>query len=355
MNKKHALHAVICVLVLFILVWLLGRLFSPKYAIGVREGAMTQDYYQEKHDHDVIFLGDCEVYENVSPVAIWKESGVTSYVRGNSQQLIWQSYHLLEETLSMETPKVVVYNVHAMRFSEPQNEAYNRMMLDGMKWSKYKVAAIKDSMLEEESFLSYVFPLFRYHSRWNELSAGDVSGMFSHTPSTVAGYLMRMDIKPLQRLPQAPILTDPEFSDICWDYMEKMRLLCEENGVEFVLIKSSSIWPVWYDEWEEQIVDYAKEHDLTYINMIPMQEELGIDFETDTYDSGLHLNYYGAEKASVYLAHFLQDRYGLEDHRSEADLSADWNEKMATYESIKEQQLEELALYGRLKSWIPEE
>ena len=36
---------------------------------------MTQEYYNEENPHDVIFVGDCEVYENFSPVTMWEGTG----------------------------------------------------------------------------------------------------------------------------------------------------------------------------------------------------------------------------------------------------------------------------------------
>ncbi|MCF0136263.1 MAG: SGNH/GDSL hydrolase family protein [Lachnospiraceae bacterium] len=352
---RYVGYAVLSVLIFFVLLYLAGKIFTPKYETGVREGGMTQDYYLEELPHDLIFLGDCEVYENFSPVILWQEAGITSYIRGNSQQLIWQSYYLLKETLEYETPRVVILNVHSMRFNAPQNEAYNRMMLDTMKWSSYKAAAVKTSMTEGESFLSYVFPLLRYHDRWNELTFSDVRYMFDHEPSTVAGYLVHMDVSPMTRLPKAPILTDPDFGATAWQYLDLIRETCEEEGVQLILIKSSSIWPTWYEEWDQQITDYAAEYGLTYINFIDHEEELGIDWTTDTYDGGLHLNLYGAEKASAWLAAYLSEECDLPDHRGEAAFEADWNAKIRKQESIKALQLEELETYGYLKSWMPEE
>ena len=102
----------------------------PKYVTGVVEGALIAEYYPEEKNHDVIFIGDCEVYENFSPQNLWEEYGINSFFRGTAQQLIWLSYYLLEDTLRYETPKVVVFNVLSMKYNEPQKEAYNRMTLE---------------------------------------------------------------------------------------------------------------------------------------------------------------------------------------------------------------------------------
>ena len=181
---KTGLSAVIVLSSLF----LLQRLLTPKYVDDVVEGAFVAEYYQEEKDHDVIFIGDCEVYENFSPVALWQDYGLNTYIRGSAEQYIWQSYYLLEDTLRYETPQAVVFNIQSLQFDESQREAYNRMTLEGMEWSPVKVKAILASMKPSEHFLDYVFPLLRYHSRWSELSAADVQYMFSTKQVSHNGY-----------------------------------------------------------------------------------------------------------------------------------------------------------------------
>ena len=43
--------------------------------MGIVEGAMIAEYYDEEKDHDVVFIGDCEIYENFSPITLWEEYG----------------------------------------------------------------------------------------------------------------------------------------------------------------------------------------------------------------------------------------------------------------------------------------
>ena len=350
-EKLHIICLAAVIIVFALCVWLLGRLTQPKYMSGVLEGAMTAEYYDEALPHDVIFVGDCEVYENFSPVTMWEDYGITSYIRGSAQQLIWQSYYLLEEAFERESPKVVVYNVQSMKYSEPQSEAYNRMTLDGMPLTQHKIDAIKASATEDEDFLSYVIPLLRYHSRWSELTSEDFEYLFTRDKVTVSGYLMRADVQPMTKLPTAPTLDDYSIGERCWEYLDKMRSLCEDNGATLILIKSPSLWPHWYDEWDEQISDYAEEHGLDYINFLPLADEIGLDMQTDTYDGGLHLNVYGAEKLSAYFGKILAEKYGVENHSKDADISAVWSEKTDEYYALLSAQKAELEKYGYLKSW----
>ena len=323
----------------------------PKYVTSIIEGSLIAEYYQEKTPHDVIFIGDCEVYENISPVTLWEKYGITSYIRGSAQQLIWQSYYLLEETLKYEKPEVVVFNVLSMKYNEPQKEEYNRLTLDGMRWSMSKVKAIKASMMEDEKFIEYLFPILRYHSRWSELSGEDFKYMFKKDKVSHNGYYMRVDVKPVTTVPQPRKLADYNFGDNAWYYLDKMVELTKNNGIKLVLMKAPTIYPHWYDEWEQQIEEYAEKNDLMYINFLELMDETGIDLSVDTYDAGLHLNKSGAEKLSVYFGKILQDTYGLEDHRGDEQLRMVWQEKIDFYQQMAEQQYNELEEYGYLKSF----
>ena len=102
MKKIKNILSVTAVLLVFVAVFgLVNRLLQPKYATDLVEGSMISQYYKEYGDHDVIFIGDCEVYANIDPMAMFRAKGVTAYVRGTSQQLVWQSYSILEVLSSL--------------------------------------------------------------------------------------------------------------------------------------------------------------------------------------------------------------------------------------------------------------
>ncbi len=357
MRKKKGIAVLLAVVFTIASLAFLQQLLMPKYMTELYEGALIEEYYRDKNTHDVVMVGDCEVYENLSPVTLWREYGITSFIRGSAQQLIWQSYYLMEETLKYEKPKVMVFNVLSMKYDKPQNEAYNRMSLDGMRLSSSKIKAVKASMTEEETLGSYIFPLLRYHSRWSELSWEDFKYLFHKDQKSHNGYLMRADIKPLGSLPTPKKLADYQFSDICYDYLDKMVKLCKDNGVELVLMKAPTYYPHWYDEWDQQMVEYAEENDLLYLNFLDLVEEIGLDFSVDTYDAGLHLNVTGAEKLSVYFGRILKEEFDLPDRRNDEKEKKTWAEKEKFYDDMKADQYREIEEYGYPKSYIgkPEE
>jgi hypothetical protein len=337
-KKLKTVLSVLAVLLVFALVLSLATaLLQPKYMTDLVEGSMLSQYYGEAGGHDVIFIGDCEVYANFTPMELYREKGITSYVRGSSQQLIWQSYYVLKETFQYETPKAVVFNVNSMRYSEPISEAFNRLTIDKMKWSEEKVGIIQASMMEEEDFLSYVFPILRYHSRFDELTKEDLTFLFTRQNTTWNGHLVNKNIKPLGELPVRRLLADYSFGKICWEYLDKMRTLCEENGTQFILIKAPSVYPFWYDEYDTQIREYADKHGLAFYNLLDHVDAIGIDYTVDTYDEGLHMNLTGATKLSRYFAGILAENHGMINHRNDPAVAETYDRLLCEYDAaVKE-------------------
>ena len=74
MKKTKILQVAAAALVTIIILVFLEKLLMPKYMTQILEGALISEYYQEKEkDHDVIFVGDCEVYESFSPITLWEK------------------------------------------------------------------------------------------------------------------------------------------------------------------------------------------------------------------------------------------------------------------------------------------
>lgn len=407
-RKAYIQRAVTAILVAALLAGL-QRLVVPKYAENLLEGSFTNAYYREAGGHQVLMVGDCELYENFDPVTLWENYGIDSYIRGNAQQLPWQSYYLLKEALTYETPKVAVFNVLELKYNEPQKEEYNRLTIDGMKWSIDKWNLIRASMTKEESIMEYIFPILRYHTRIMQLTKEDLQYYWrNETKHTIAGYYMRIDVSPYEigqwggenyvgkysdaytlagsdpenkRMAQAAegwsAEADESSAEENWSvqaeesnaeesrqtdtvgplgahamhYLDLIRKLCAEKGVRLLLVKAPSVSPIWYEEWEHQIIAYAKQYGLDYINYLNLVDEIGIDFSADTYDEGLHMNYSGAVKCADYLGEYLVEHYKLEDRRKDPSVSAKWQKIKETRNMIYKMQQKELEEQGEVLSF----
>jgi len=342
--------AVICATVLIFCV--LQQLLMPKYASAVYEGGMIREYYDSTMNHDVIFLGDCEAYTTYSPVILWDEFGITSYIRGSPQQLIWHSYYVLEDLLRYETPKIVVLNVAAMKYGEPQSEPYNRLTIDGMRFSTSKIGAVNSSRTEDEDRLSYFLPFFRYKDRWRELTAEDFRYFINKPRVSINGFMPRTDILEAGFIPDPILPADYSFSEKAYQYLESITELSKENNITLILVKAPTLYPHWHEEWEEQIVTFANRHNLTYINFMTLFDDIGLDFSVDTFNAGISLNVSGAEKLTRYFSEVLKEYIEPTQIHNDEKTIRYWSELTTTYKKVINRQQEEIGQTGKIINFL---
>jgi hypothetical protein len=97
-----------------------------------------------------------------------------------------------------------------------------------------------------------------------------------------------------------------------------------------------------------QVKAYAEKYDLRYYNFLEHIDEIGLDYMTDTYDQGFHLNLSGAEKLASYFGRILVDELDLKSHHGEAEYEQIWTTLTKQYYQIKETQERLLAENGKL-------
>ena len=352
---RKTIGRIIAAVAVFVLVFFaLQRLLVPTFAQpGQLEGGMIREYYRSNFDHDIIFIGDCEVYANFSPITLWEEFGFTSHMRGSPQQLVWQSYYLLQDTLRFETPGVVVFNVLSMQYNEPQSRYYNRLTLDGMRWGMPKIRAIRASRTEDEGWLSYLFPFFRYKDRWREIAREDFQYFFRDPQVSINGFMLRADTVPADWFPEMPPLGNYAFGDKTWEYLNRIVALTAAHDIELILVKSPAQHPPWRPLWNQQIVDFAAENNLRFINFLDYVDEIGLDFQYHTFNAGVHLNVFGAEKLARFFGQILQDEFHLDNQRRMSPQTVlHWEMLSIIYHRNIARQLAEIERYGAVQCFL---
>lgn len=331
-----------CIRILFIIgiVILLNRIFIPKYSTENQDGRITREFYQEKTPIDVLAVGSSTVYNAVSPDYLWQEYGFTSYVRANASQTMWQSYYLLKDALRTKTPSLVIADMSFMKYGEEfVEEPSNRKTIEGMRNTLIKYECIKASMWEEEQPVTYFFPIFRYHSRWKELSSADFLQAFSSKEITYDGFLMEFDIPDEQTVYEMEEQQDYSFPQKAVEYLDKMTKLCSEKNIPLLLMKTPTYVNNWYPEYDEYLEKYAAEHGIKYQNFDDDKEKMESCLRTDYIDDGSHLNIVGAEKFSKFLGSYIQENYEISDRTNDEQIKKIWDKKAARYNQDKEEGL----------------
>lgn len=329
-------------LIFVIIFGILTAVFEPKWNYyGNQTQTRVQAFYrQEKNSHDVIYLGSSFSYCGISPLRIWEEQGISGYVFSNPAQKAWISAYYLEEALKYQTPEVVIYEAGAITDEEETDEGHNRKNIDYLRWSPTKLKAIMTICKNTgESKKEYLFPLLRFHSRWNDLDQSDF-----HLAWDSSYFLMGTALKPtakpasekkIERYERwAPGENDEIPAKIgpkCTDAVLRMKELCEEKGIAFQLVRMPSMQ--WSPEAGEAVKEFADENDIPFLDMNLYQDEIGIDWKTDTHDKGMHLNILGCAKASSFLGKYLKENYEFDTEMSDGNRNF-WDESAAKFDSL---------------------
>lgn len=241
---------------------------------------------------DVLILGDSESYSAFSPLEIWKKSGYTSYVCGTSSQKLPYSYTMLQRALKHQKPKIVILETLTI----------------------YRNFTSGDMLTNA---LGEVFTVFRYHDRWKKLHTNDFISLPSMTyQHNEKGHIVDYGIDPSSN--QAYMLDSYQNAATIKSenkqYVRAIQRLCKRNGAKFVLISTPSTIN-WNYARHNGIQTLASELGCEYIDLNLMNDELNIDWKTDTRDQGDHLNQSGAVKVSDFLAQYLVDTRLLKNHQ----------------------------------------
>lgn len=292
------------------LLGVLSWLFAPKdngtKEMGREDNARANGIFAEgANTVDVVIIGDSETYSAISPLEMWESQGLTAYVCGTSAQPISESLRFLKTVFEHQSPRLVILETNTL----------------------YRDITFDTALLSE---MEALFPVFQYHDRWKTLSADDLGPVEYTHADRFKGFLYTTKTVPAQ--PDDYMKDSPRERKINqWNRMclSGIAGLCQEQGAQLLLLSTPSC-KNWTREKHNGVQRYAQQHELAYLDMNLLKEEIAIDWSADTRDKGDHLNYAGAVKVSRYLGERLAADYSLPDHRGDPAY-ASWDEALDEY------------------------
>ena len=336
---KKTINIIVKIISVLIAFSLLTMLFMPKYIEKNTDGRITAEYYRENTPIDVIFAGSSIVHAGISPMTMYREYGISAYDRSNSSQVVPVSYAMIMDSIKRNTPKLVVMDVGFLYQPDDYvDEGSSRKSMDSLKWSKYKSDCIKDIMDPTENYIDYVFPILRFHSRWNDLKTEDFKYLLYKPTVTYNGQLLQFGTDGKNAEFNQNMLDESiKATDRTMSYLEKIVKGCKDNGVELLFIKMPIIEGNWNKTIDNQITEFAKDNNVKYINFENDFEKIGLDKNTDFVD-GQHMNSYGAEKFSKFLGEIIVNEYEIEDIRNDLNIKSVFDEKLLRYEEAMKEE-----------------
>lgn len=324
MQDSKSIKKVFQVILFFVILVVLIKLASELFAfLGKKSVGKVQDrntnitgiQIEEEDTIDVLILGDSESYTSISPMQLFDETGVTSYICGQSAQRIIETYHALETALKTQNPKVI--------------------MIETNTFFRRKDAGTERSKVLFET-LQYNFQLFRYHNLWKRAFYAS-----SDTRSDYKGFVIRnwSDAYEGGKYMEESNKSREVDEFIC-GYMDSIVEMCNERGIKIILYSAPS--PKNYNMAKHNgLVKFAEKYGVEYLDLNEITDELQLNWSTDTADKGDHLNLNGAQKVTTYIGTYLTETCQLTDHRG-TELGEKWQKLVEIYKKDIEKSEETL-------------
>ena len=273
--------------------------------------AIVKGFYDlEKNSIDVLFLGPSQSYFSVNAQKLTNEYGIPSYDFGASSQELITTYYYLQEALKTQNPKVVMVEICQFFYADEEfaeRPKDNRIVWNysAMHFSFAKYRSLYERFHHDFwAATQFCFlPIMVYHSNW--VSLPESSSNFTVN----RGYLAVDTNMPLTLAYTGEDEgEEKEIPRITCQAITNIVDLCSAKGIEVIFFKS----PVstWTRNDSKTVKSYMQEQGLVYLELNDYLDQIGIDPAADFYNEW-HLNVFGANKTTDFIAQYLMDRYPL--------------------------------------------
>lgn len=322
---KKALCAVLFVVIL-------AFVMRKAFFLVERKDSMEkyQPFYDQKEPFDVLIIGTSHAINGIFPMDLWDDYGIVSYNFGGHDNQPATSYWVLQNALQYTKPRLVVLDVFgaASQGKVSDDLAYLHLSTDSMPFSRTKVEMLNDILPDYGNKYDFLFNFSLYHNRWNELTRDD----FFPEITKEKGAESRIRVASPESYPL--IEKDEQFEEdsLGKEYIEKMIVCCQENGIELLLVNLPFPASEQKQKNANSIYPIAEKYGVEYINYL-YQEDI-VNARTDFYDEDAHLNPSGARKVTKDLGRILSEEYHMPDHRQDQEY-AGWFEDYEEYVQFK--------------------
>lgn len=349
MNKK--IFRVFVFAGIFIFIFLgLEKILIEKwiYKPAGNEGETNRykSFYELEPDTlDYLVFGASHSFFSINPMLIYAQEGYSGYDLGSPAQTIELSYYWLKEACKYQSPKYIFYDVGSL-FYETSDKDKGAVIkgLAYMKPSLNKLEAACECKLPEMSVIELLSPMYVFHTRWKELTREyfNVNDYYYPYKGSYLTFIKRkITSKESSDKNDMLVYSDGVFireskgiTAQNEEWFDKLFLLCQEQGIILVPVKCPTMF--WDEGRNETVSHLLNRYGLKLLDM--NTEDVKIDWDLDTPDTGKHTNYWGNCKASFYLRNFLKEKHNLKDHRGMSGYEL-WDRDLVEYKEFEKERL----------------
>lgn len=354
MTKKQALKAVLFVAGFLFLLQTVTYIIRTN---GDVKDRFVGFYAEKKNTIDVILAGSSPVYPFYSAPKLYGEQGIAAYPLSTNNQRPKAIRYLLEEAQKTQDPSLFV--IELRMFTMPDEEwedtmVFTRGVTDNMKYSVNRVRAINALVSDKSQRHTYYFDIFKYHSNWKTLVMPSQLACWRYEkPHPLKGLEIKYGVGPAKQPELSGITQKQEPAAEQLAVLTELFSYLEDSGKEALFLISPYVMEEAEKKQFNYLIPMIEKAGYPVLDLNSHTAEIGLDFGTDFYDYGSHVNALGEAKCTAYLGRYLKENFDLPDRRGQAGYES-WDASYAFYQE-KQAEAEASCLADiEKKNWAPE-
>ena len=291
-------------------------------------------FYEEKRGSlDGVYIGGSEVHAFWQPAFGWADKGVAVWnysFDGFTPGLVKP---ILMEVRKTQPDALYIISLSTFKKNSTKNAVEkNHRVVDYIPFSLNKFRIIRqmarDSGYGFDETLELLFPIVRFHSRWDELTPWAFGVSVHDYKSSNLDDKFNGEVEPA--IESIPVFDDRV--DVPEDVMSAMTSLldyCDQNKLKVLFVKVPQVTTVEQQGRMNTLEDLVRQRGYPCLDLMERMEDMGLDAHTDFYNDK-HTNVHGSVKVSQYLCDYLVENYGFEDKRGRPEWKS-WDAASRNY------------------------
>ncbi len=319
--KKKAINNIIGIVAFFVLVifcvLFLENLFLSTGSVTERKQAVAQ---REQNSVDVMVIGNSHAYCTFNPAVMEEIIDKRVLNAGLPDQKIDMTYYSLLEMLEKQKPETII--LEAFVFGRTNSEYKGFVAnLDAMKLSFNKLRACFEIFPDKYEAIRMSFSSFRSHNNWKKPhivkeNLKTMLGRPSKNYDSFDGFYALNSKMSAGTIRQYKESTTSKFTPVVDEYstgfFRRIVKLCNERNIRLVVAMAPFnelyLEKVEYRSFYEKMERLCKDEGVKYVDFNMLYDEIGLNYDDfeDAFHHAQHMNIWGAEKVSAYMAEYLK-------------------------------------------------
>ena len=275
----------------------------------------TFGFYNEPEDEfSVLYFGSSHAYTAFSPLEIWHETGIKSYVFATQAQPMWATTAYLKEALKTQSPKLVILETYRLLDDVSYtDEAVTHSYMDDLPLSINKTALAYQSAPEGER-LPLMLNFMKYHNRWSSLDADDWHFNRATLHDPYKGFVVlppnakaknnTVDLSPTT-IEEAPPISEKNL-----EALDEFLTICDKHNIAVWMVKTPCNISSIEKQRIQQIADFADDYAIPFddFNTYEIYQKLHLNAQKTFFDQN-HMDIVGASRFNQFFSKMLAHRY----------------------------------------------